>query len=337
MTLPMWDRSDVPIATTSPVETLRGRRPAEVDRVPAHQLHGAVGRGEPVGHGEPVPHDAGDGLHDADRQHHAGPDQQLLAVLGRDAAVDRQTDDGGHHGLAAHPGDPEGHPAEEGPPLSLGHPPQVPTRGPVIGRSGVVEGELAHSPHGTDRHARDTNRYLREMAHNGGVMIRPVELSAIRAGEIDLAFRRWDRPRVVVGTKMRTAVGLLEVTSVDEVDVDAITDEDAHRAGATSREALLEGPRGTRGPPGVPRRAEVRRRGPARSPCAPPHPRPPSWPRSRPGWTASTGPRRSARGPAPPSTWSTGSPRCARRTWPRGSAGRRPTSSGTSASSRSSG
>ena len=78
------------------------------------------------------------------------------------------------------------------------------------------------------------------MAHNDGVMIRPVELSAIKAGEIDLAFRRWDRPRVVVGTKMRTAVGLLEVTSVDEVDVDAITDEDAHRAGAASREALLK-------------------------------------------------------------------------------------------------
>ena len=48
------------------------------------------------------------------------------------------------------------------------------------------------------------------------MMIRPTELAAIRAGTIDLAFRRWARPRVVVGTRMRTAVGLVEVTSVDE-------------------------------------------------------------------------------------------------------------------------
>src|SRR5918994_1091576 len=45
-----------------------------------------------------------------------------------------------------------------------------------------------------------------------GVMIRPVELAGIKAGAVDLAFRRWDRPSVVVGTRMRTAVGLIEVT-----------------------------------------------------------------------------------------------------------------------------
>ncbi len=76
------------------------------------------------------------------------------------------------------------------------------------------------------------------MHHNVGVMIRPVELTAIKAGDLDLAYRRWDRPRVVVGTRMRTAVGLLEVTSVDEVDVDAITEDDARRAGAVSAAAL---------------------------------------------------------------------------------------------------
>ena len=70
-------------------------------------------------------------------------------------------------------------------------------------------------------------------------MIRPAELTAIKAGEIDLAFRRWDRPRVVVGTKMRTAVGLLEVTSVDEVATADLTEEDAHRAGSPSLAALV--------------------------------------------------------------------------------------------------
>jgi hypothetical protein len=69
------------------------------------------------------------------------------------------------------------------------------------------------------------------------VLIRPVDLARIRDGEIDLAFRRWARPRLLVGTRIRTSVGLVEVISVDEVD--DLTDEDAARAGAP-REQLLE-------------------------------------------------------------------------------------------------
>ena len=71
------------------------------------------------------------------------------------------------------------------------------------------------------------------------MMIRPAELKAIKAGQVDLAFRRWERPRVVVGTRMRTAVGVLEVTSVEQVDVDRITDDYVRRAGAASRDALV--------------------------------------------------------------------------------------------------
>jgi hypothetical protein len=79
-------------------------------------------------------------------------------------------------------------------------------------------------------------------AHSlSGVMIRPVELAGIRAGTVDLGFRRWDRPRVVVGTRMRTAVGLIEVTSVEPVDEATITDDDARRTGAASLEALRRG------------------------------------------------------------------------------------------------
>ncbi len=69
------------------------------------------------------------------------------------------------------------------------------------------------------------------------MLIRPVDLARIRDGEIDLAFRRWDRPRVLVGTKMRTSVGLVEVTSLERVRT--ITKADAERAGA-SREQLLK-------------------------------------------------------------------------------------------------
>ncbi|MEZ0580837.1 hypothetical protein [Nocardioides sp. MH1] len=70
------------------------------------------------------------------------------------------------------------------------------------------------------------------------MMIRPAELEAIRRGEIDLAFRRWDRPRVRVGTRLRTAVGLIEVVSVEQVAPSALRAEDARRAGASSLAAL---------------------------------------------------------------------------------------------------
>ncbi|WP_344776356.1 hypothetical protein [Nocardioides panacisoli] len=66
------------------------------------------------------------------------------------------------------------------------------------------------------------------------MMQRPAELEAIRSGEVDLAFRRWDRPRVKVGTQLRTGVGLLEVTSVDQVPVGRLRAEDARRCGAPS-------------------------------------------------------------------------------------------------------
>lgn len=64
---------------------------------------------------------------------------------------------------------------------------------------------------------------------------------AVKAGAIDVGFRRWDRARVVVGTRMRTPVGLVEVTSVEVVDESAVTEDDARRAGAASRDALLGG------------------------------------------------------------------------------------------------
>ena len=72
------------------------------------------------------------------------------------------------------------------------------------------------------------------------MMIRPAELAAIRDGTVDLAFRRWARPRVVVGTRMRTAIGLVEVTSVEQVGVASLRAEDARRAGAPSLGALRE-------------------------------------------------------------------------------------------------
>ncbi|MBU2664522.1 hypothetical protein KOI35_13545 [Actinoplanes bogorensis] len=73
------------------------------------------------------------------------------------------------------------------------------------------------------------------------MQMRPAELAAIRAGAVDLAFRRWEQPRLRVGTQMRSAVGLIEITSVDRVPVSRLTAAEARRAGAASLAALRQG------------------------------------------------------------------------------------------------
>ena len=67
---------------------------------------------------------------------------------------------------------------------------------------------------------------------------RPV-LDGIARGEITLAFRRWDRPRVRAGTLLRTAIGLVAIESVDEIDPARISRADARRAGHADRADLL--------------------------------------------------------------------------------------------------
>ena len=63
-------------------------------------------------------------------------------------------------------------------------------------------------------------------------------LAAIAAGEVTLAFRRWDRARVKAGTQLRTAIGLVEVTSVEPVKISTVTAAQARLAGFGSRQAL---------------------------------------------------------------------------------------------------
>jgi hypothetical protein len=71
------------------------------------------------------------------------------------------------------------------------------------------------------------------------VLFRRRSLDGIRAGEITLAFRRWDRPRARAGGRQRTVVGELAIDSVEPVERAAITVEDAARAGHPSLDDLL--------------------------------------------------------------------------------------------------
>lgn len=61
------------------------------------------------------------------------------------------------------------------------------------------------------------------------MLFRPADLEGIAAGRITLQFRRWERPRVRPGTRLRTPAGVLEIDSVEAVE--RPTDEDARAAG----------------------------------------------------------------------------------------------------------
>lgn len=65
-------------------------------------------------------------------------------------------------------------------------------------------------------------------------------LAAIEAGQVTLAFRRWDRARVKTGTKLRTAIGLVEVTSVAAVSLSGVTAQEARLAGYPTKKVLQE-------------------------------------------------------------------------------------------------
>jgi hypothetical protein len=71
------------------------------------------------------------------------------------------------------------------------------------------------------------------------VLFRRRFLDGIRAGEVTLAFRRWDRPRARPGGRQRTPVGELAIDSVVRVPRRAIRAEDARRAGFGSLRELL--------------------------------------------------------------------------------------------------
>lgn len=62
----------------------------------------------------------------------------------------------------------------------------------------------------------------------------------IEAGTVTLIFRRWVNRQVVPGKVYRTSAGRLQVVAVDEVDPEAITDEEALRAGAADADAVRQ-------------------------------------------------------------------------------------------------
>ena len=71
------------------------------------------------------------------------------------------------------------------------------------------------------------------------MLFRAVLLERIQTGEVTLAFRRWRRPTVKAGGRLRTAIGELAIESVTPCASTAITEADARSAGFASCAELL--------------------------------------------------------------------------------------------------
>lgn len=67
----------------------------------------------------------------------------------------------------------------------------------------------------------------------------PDTLASVADGRIDLAFRRWERPRAREGGGQRTPVGVIGFESVNAVSREQVSDEEARRAGFATRDELL--------------------------------------------------------------------------------------------------
>lgn len=56
-------------------------------------------------------------------------------------------------------------------------------------------------------------------------------LEQIKAGKVDLVFRRWSRPSVKPGGRLKTRVGLLSIGAITDMDPADVSEADARRAG----------------------------------------------------------------------------------------------------------
>lgn len=72
------------------------------------------------------------------------------------------------------------------------------------------------------------------------MLFRKDVLARIAAGDVTRAFRSWRRPTVQPGTRLHTAIGVLEILAVDPIDPARITTADARRAGAADATAVRQ-------------------------------------------------------------------------------------------------
>lgn len=72
-------------------------------------------------------------------------------------------------------------------------------------------------------------------------------LDQIQSGHVTLAFRRWKKPSVKAGTRMKTGIGEVEIIDIEEIEEGSITEAEALAAGFPDLAALWKELRGREG------------------------------------------------------------------------------------------
>jgi hypothetical protein len=70
------------------------------------------------------------------------------------------------------------------------------------------------------------------------MLFKQKQLEGIIAGEISLAFRRWQKPNVLKGSLLKTSIGLVEVTDITSCTLPELSERQATQAGYSSLMAL---------------------------------------------------------------------------------------------------
>lgn len=63
------------------------------------------------------------------------------------------------------------------------------------------------------------------------MLLKAALLEEIKAGKVDLIFRRWSRPTVKAGGTLKTKMGLLAIKAIDDMAPEDVTEAEAQRAG----------------------------------------------------------------------------------------------------------
>ncbi|HXQ70989.1 MAG TPA: hypothetical protein VN844_10905 [Pyrinomonadaceae bacterium] len=72
------------------------------------------------------------------------------------------------------------------------------------------------------------------------MLLNAKHLEGIASGKIKLAFRKWKKPTVKTGGRLRTRIGVLAIQAVDRISEKEISDRDAKLAGFKSKADLLQ-------------------------------------------------------------------------------------------------
>lgn len=72
------------------------------------------------------------------------------------------------------------------------------------------------------------------------MLLNAKHLEGIASGKIKLAFRKWKKPTVKTGGRLRTRIGVLAIQAVDQISEKEISERDAKLAGFKSKAELLQ-------------------------------------------------------------------------------------------------